>query len=128
VAYFSGAVVTVFSLNPFNVSVGVAASRSLDGGVSWSNPFTVQPVTHAYWDKPELSVDSLRSRVAYYAYDLRFPPAFTSDYSLLSTTTNAGVTWSAPRKLYDPHTRRSRPMATCTWPGPSRGPAIVRRG
>lgn len=112
VAYFSGAVVNVFSLNPFNVSVGMAASRSLDQGVSWSNPFMVQPVTHAYWDKPELSVDSLRPRVAYYAYDLRFAPAFTSGYSLLSTTTNGGVTWSAPRKLYDPDTSDS-------WPGTS---------
>jgi hypothetical protein len=112
VAYFSGAQVNVFSLNPFNVSVGMAASRSLDGGVSWSNPFMVQPVTHAYWDKPELSVDALRPRVAYYTYDLRFPPAFTSGYSLLSTTTNGGVTWSAPRKLYDPHTSDS-------WPGTS---------
>jgi hypothetical protein len=112
VAYFSGAVVNVFSLNPFNVSVGMATSRSLDQGASWSNPFMVQPVTHAYWDKPELSVDALRPRVAYYTYDLRFPPAFTSGYSLLSTTTNGGVTWSAPRKLYDPHTSDS-------WPGTS---------
>jgi hypothetical protein len=112
VAYFSGAQVNVFSLNPFNVSVGMAASRSLDGGVSWSNPFMVQPVTHAYWDKPELSVDALRPRVAYYAYDVRFAPDFTSGYSLLSTTTNAGVTWSAPRKLYDPRTPDS-------WPGTS---------
>ena len=112
VAYFSGAVVNVFSLNPFNVSVGMAASRSLDQGVSWSNPFMVQPVTHAYWDKPELSVDAVRPRVAYYTYDLRFPPAFTSGYSLLSTTTNGGVSWSEPRKLYDPHTSDS-------WPGTS---------
>jgi hypothetical protein len=87
VAYFSGAVVNAFSLSPFNVSVGMAASRSLDGGVSWSNPFIVQPVTHAYWDEPELSVDSLRPRVAYYTYDLRFPAASSSRYSLLSTTT-----------------------------------------
>jgi hypothetical protein len=112
VAYFSGAVVDVFSLNPFNVSVGMSASRSLDGGLSWSNPFMVQPVTHAYWDKPELSVDSFHPGVAYYAYDLRFPPDFSSGYSLLSTTTNAGVTWSAPRKLYDPQTSAS-------WPGTS---------
>jgi hypothetical protein len=94
------------------VSVGMATSRSLDGGVSWSNPLMVQPVTHAYWDKPELSVDAVRPRVAYYTYDLRFPPAHSSGFSLLSTTTNGGVSWSAPRKLYDPHTSDS-------WPGTS---------
>jgi BNR repeat-like domain len=112
VAYFSGAVVNVFSLNPFNVSVGMATSRSLDHGVSWSNPFMVQPVTHDYWDKPELSVDPRRPSVAYYAFDFRRPPDHTSGYSLLSTTTNRGGTWSAPRKLYDPHTSDSWPATS----------------
>jgi hypothetical protein len=115
VAYFSGAVVNVFSLNPFNVSVGMATSRSLDQGVSWSNPFMVQPllaVTHDYWDKPELSVDPRRPSVAYYAFDFRRPPDHTSGYSLLSTTTNRGGTWSAPRKLYDPHTSDSWPATS----------------
>src|SRR5204862_5676641 len=50
--------------------------------------------------------------VAYYAFDFRRPPNYTSGYSLLSTTTNRGRTWSAPRKLYDPHTADSWPATS----------------
>ena len=112
VAYFSGAPFNVLSNNPFTPAVGMAASRSFDGGFSWSRPLMVQPVTNDFWDKPELSVDPRRPRVAYYAFDLRLAPGYTSGYSLLSTTTNRGRTWSAPQKLYDPHTSDS-------WPGTS---------
>jgi hypothetical protein len=112
VAYFSGAPFNVLSNNPFTPAVGMAASRSFDGGFSWSTPLMVQPVTNDYWDKPELSVNPRRPRVAYYAFDRRFAPDYTSGYSLLSTTTNRGRTWSAPRKLYDPHTSDSWPATS----------------
>jgi len=112
VAYFSGAPFNVLSENPFTPAVGMAASRSFDGGFSWSTPLMVQPVTNDFWDKPELSVDPRRPRVAYYAFDKRLAPGYTSGHSLLSTTTNRGRTWSAPQKLYDPHTSDS-------WPGTS---------
>jgi hypothetical protein len=112
VAYFSGAPFNVLSNDPFTPAVGMAASRSFDGGFSWSRPVMVQPVTNDFWDKPELSVNPRRPRVAYYAFDKRLAPDYTSGYSLLSTTTNHGRTWSAPQKLYDPHTSDS-------WPGTS---------
>jgi hypothetical protein len=112
VAYFSGAPFNVLSNNPFTPAVGMAASRSFDGGFSWSRPLMVQPVTNDFWDKPELSVNPRRPRVAYYAFDKRLAPDYTSGYSLLSTTINRGRTWSAPQKLYDPHTSDS-------WPGTS---------
>jgi BNR repeat-like domain len=112
VAYFSGAPFSVLSTNPFTPAVGMAASRSFDGGFSWSTPRMVQPVTNDFWDKPELSVDPRRPRVAYYAFDKRLAPGYTSGHSLLSTTTNRGRTWSAPSKLYDPHTSDSWPATS----------------
>jgi hypothetical protein len=60
-----------------------------------------------------LTADPRRPNRAYYVYDLRKPPGFFSGYSLLSTTTNSGRSWSTPRKLYDPHTSNS-------WPGISK--------
>jgi hypothetical protein len=112
VAYFSGAPFNVLSTNPFTPAVGMAASRSFDGGFSWSTPLMVRPITNDFWDKPELSVDPRRPRVGYYAFDLRLAPDYTSGYSLLSSTTNRGRTWSAPRKLYDPHTSDSWPATS----------------
>jgi hypothetical protein len=111
-AYFSGVGVKVLSVEPFKPSVTMFASRSGDGGFSWRNPFAVQPGAGMYWDKPILSTDPRRPRVAYYAFDLRQPPAYNSGYSLFARTTNAGRSWSRPRKLYDPHTASS-------WPGNS---------
>jgi hypothetical protein len=111
-AYFTGAPFNILSSNPFTPAVGMAASRSFDGGFSWSTPFMVLPVSSGYWDKPELSVDPRRPRVAYYAFDFRRPPDYTSGYSLFSTTANRGRTWSAPRELYDPHTSDSWPATS----------------
>jgi hypothetical protein len=111
-SYFSGVGVDVLSTEPFRPSVTMLASRSGDGGFSWANPVAVQPGEGMYWDKPILSTDPRRPRVAYYAFALRRPPAYNSGYSLLSRTSNAGRTWSRPQKLYDPHT-------TSSWPGNS---------
>jgi len=60
-----------------------------------------------------LTADPRRPQRAYYVYDLRKPPGFFSGCSLLSTTTNGGRSWSAPRTLFDPHTSDS-------WPGISK--------
>ncbi|TMK39552.1 MAG: exo-alpha-sialidase [Actinobacteria bacterium] len=110
VAYFSGAVGTIVGGTP--AAIGMAASHSFDGGFSWSRPAMVFPVTNGYWDKPELTVNPHRPRVAYYTFDRRLAPDYSTGYSLLSTTTNRGRTWSRPRKLYDAHISDS-------WPGTS---------
>lgn len=111
VAYFSGAPFDFLSFNPLVPSSAMAVSRSFDGGFSWSVPSLVQRPTGVFWDKPQLSVDPYRPGRAFYAYDRRFPPppGYSTGYSLLSITTNGGRTWSAPRKLYDPHTPDSWP-------------------
>ena len=111
-AYFSGVGVDRLSRNPFRLSASMFAGRSIDGGFSWSRPFLIQPGEGMYWDKPELTVNPHRPRVAYYTFDRRFAPDYSHGYSLLSTTTNRGRTWSRPRKLYDPHISDS-------WPGTS---------
>jgi photosystem II stability/assembly factor-like uncharacterized protein len=109
VAYFSGVVASGLSETSFAPSSSMVVSRSFDGGVSWSVPSVIQPPTGVYWDKPILSVDPGQPARAFYTYDLRIAPDFTSGYSLLSTTTDGGQTWSAPQKLYDPHTSDSWP-------------------
>jgi hypothetical protein len=73
----------------------------------------IQPPTGEFWDLPRLTPDPRRANRAYYVYDLRLPPDFLHGYSVISTTTDGGRTWSKPRKLYDPQTRNS-------WPGISK--------
>ena len=106
-AYFTAIVVN------FPGITSMFASRSVDDGFSWSVPSVIQPATGAFWDLPVLTPDPRRPNTAFYVYDLRKPPDFISGYSLLSTTTDGGRTWSMPRKLYDPHTADS-------WPGISK--------
>lgn len=111
-AYFTAIVVK----NPASeegADPSMFVSRSFDDGFSWSVPAVIQPSTGQFWDLPRLTADPRRPNRAYYVYDLRQPPGFFSGYSLLSTTTNGGRSWSAPRKLYDPHTSNS-------WPGISK--------
>jgi hypothetical protein len=112
VAYFSGVPLDILSLNPFTPSSSMAVSRSFDGGFSWSVPALIQRPTGDFWDKPELSVDPRRPKRAFYAYDLRIAPDYAHGYSLLSTTNDRGRAWSAPRKLYDPHTSDSWPATS----------------
>jgi hypothetical protein len=111
-AYFS-AIVVNNPASPDMAETSMFVSRSFDDGFSWSVPYVIQPATGEFWDLPRLTADPRRPKRAYYVYDLREPPGFFSGYSLLSTTTNGGRSWSAPRTLYDPQTSDS-------WPGISK--------
>jgi hypothetical protein len=115
-AYFSAIVVNLTSPSADHVSTastGMVASRSFDGGFSWSVPYLIQPDTGDFWDLPRLTAHPRRPKTAYYVYDIRLAPDFLHGYSLLSTTTNRGRTWSQPRVLYDPQSSDS-------WPGISK--------
>ncbi len=109
-AYFTAIVVDFTSTtDESSAATSMLVSRSFDGGFSWSVPYVIQPPTGEFWDLPRLTADPRRPKRAYYVYDLREPPGFFSGYSLLSTTTNGGRSWSAPRTLYDPQTSNSWP-------------------
>ena len=114
-AWFSAIVVEPPAPGAESAPTSMYAFRSFDGGFSWSTPSVIQPLTGEFWDLPRLTADPRRPKKAYYVYDLREPvPTYgTKGYSLFSKTTNGGLTWSTPQKLYDPHTASS-------WPGISK--------
>jgi hypothetical protein len=109
-AYFTAIVVDFDSPTDVeSASTGMIASRSFDGGFSWSGPDFVQSNTGDFWDLPRLTPDPRRPKTAFYTYNQRLAPDFEHGYSVLSTTTNGGRTWSAARTMYDPQTSNSWP-------------------
>jgi hypothetical protein len=113
-SYFSAIVVDIpQGLNVEEANTSMFASRSLNGGISWSVPGVIQQPTDQFWDLPRLTPDPRRPKRAYYVYDLRKPPDFLHGYSVFSTTTNGGRSWSAAQPLYDPQTPNN-------WPGISK--------
>jgi hypothetical protein len=93
------AVSLTLNIGPGN---GIAASTSHDGGVTWDPPVQVSdnPFDAAFDDKESVTADPTRPGHAYVVWDQL--PARGTSRTMLSTTTDGGATWSAPRVIYDP--------------------------
>jgi hypothetical protein len=93
------AVSLTLNIGPGN---GVAASTSHDGGLTWDPPVQVSdnPFDAAFDDKESVTADPTRPGHAYVVWDQLV--ARGSSRTMLSTTTDGGATWSAPRVIYDP--------------------------
>jgi len=94
-----------------NVSA-ILTSTSTDGGLTWSDPVTVQRDTSGFNfnDKESITADPLTAGTAYAVWDRsRFPSdnanpnsghsfAFRGD-AMFSKTINGGLTWSTPARV-----------------------------
>jgi hypothetical protein len=92
----------------------ILASTSTDGGLTWSEPATLQrdvsPTGFVFNDKESVTADPHKAGTAYVVWDRsRFPSdsanvnaghsfAFRGD-PFLSMTTDGGRTWSTPRRI-----------------------------
>jgi hypothetical protein len=90
-------------------SPSMGVSRSFNGGISWEVPSLVQQPTGQFFDLPRLTAHPRNPKKAYYLFNLRQPPDFSRGYSVVSTTNNAGRSWSPVRVLFDPQTPNSWP-------------------
>src|SRR5207249_227515 len=79
--------------------VKVVASRSLDGGRTWSQVTTVQTATD-FNDKPAVTADPRRPGTAYLVFTRGHHPDFTAGDLMVSATHDGGVTWSRPVAIY----------------------------
>ncbi len=99
----------------------VLASRSTDGGDTWSEPWTIirdsgnRDVAYAFNDKESVTADPTAAGYAYAAWDRFVSPSGTSRESIegllhsrafrepiwFSRTTDAGQSWEPARKIYD---------------------------
>jgi hypothetical protein len=109
------------SFNALNNVNAVLASRSTDGGDTWSEPWTIirdsgdRDVAYAFNDKESVTADALTPGYAYAAWDRFVTPSGTSRASIeglihsrsfrepiwFSRTTDGGLTWEPARNIYD---------------------------
>src|SRR5919197_36339 len=86
------------------------ASRSGDGGLSWSLPATVQFAPGVYSDKSAATADPVRRGRAYEVWDVRTGPEEDTGSAWFSRSSDGGRTWSRPRLLYDPGKEEVAPL------------------
>jgi hypothetical protein len=109
------------SFNALSSVNAVLASRSTDGGDTWSEPWTIirdsgdRDVAYAFNDKESVTADALMPGYAYAAWDRFVSPSGTSRESIeglihsasfrepiwFSRTTDGGLTWEPARNIYD---------------------------
>jgi hypothetical protein len=82
-------------------SSAVLASRSIDGGTTWSPPATVIRDSAApFNDKESITADPLAPGIAYATWDRLEQSGHGPSY--FARTTNGGETWEPARPIYDP--------------------------
>ena len=89
------------SFTPSGVSA-VLASRSTDGGITWSNPVTLirDEGEQFFNDKESITADPTDSRFVYAIWDrLRHN---VNGPTLFTRTTDGGLTWEPVRTIYTP--------------------------
>jgi len=109
------------SFNAADSVNAVLASRSTNGGDTWSEPWTIirdsgaRDVAYAFNDKESVTADPLTAGYAYAVWDRFVTPSGTSRESIeglihsrsfrepicFSRTTNGGLTWEPARNIYD---------------------------
>jgi hypothetical protein len=89
---------------PDQTASAMLASRSTDGGRTWSKPFTLQADTEERFnDKNAITADPTDSRFVYAVWDrLSNVPGEGAGPTLLARSVNNGVSWEPTRIIFDP--------------------------
>ena len=89
------------SFQPGSIN-SILASRSVDGGLTWSNPVPLITDGGGFFnDKNSITADTTDPRFVYAVWD-RLPTGSNSGPSYLARSVDRGVNWEAARPIYDP--------------------------
>jgi len=93
-----------FNAAPDQPLTAMRASRSTDGGKTWSAPVTLEADTaERFNDKNSLTADPTDSRFVYAVWDrLSSVPGEGAGPTLLARSTDNGMHWEAARIIFDP--------------------------
>ena len=88
--------------NQANGNNAILASRSTDGGRTWSTPATLRSDSAASFnDKESITADPFDARFVYATWDRL---TGNNGPTWLARSTDGGATWEAARSIYDPGT------------------------
>jgi hypothetical protein len=82
------------------INDAVLVSKSLDGGLHWANPTTLDPLLED--DKSSITADPTDSRFAYAVWDQQHEQA-SKNFTMIgfARTTDDGATWEPARTIFD---------------------------
>jgi hypothetical protein len=88
-------------------SAAILASKSTDGGLTWTSPTTIDRVTGAntFDDKPSTTADPTDPLTAYVVFERTGISGIGT--TLFSRTTDGGRTWDAARQIADPGSKNA---------------------
>jgi hypothetical protein len=75
----------------------VIVNRSTDGGLTWSNPVTVAASPGTFWDKTWIACDVWPQSPFYGNCYSQWDDNGLGNQMMMSTSTDGGLTWSAPQ-------------------------------
>jgi hypothetical protein len=85
------------AINQSGIGFSVIANRSTDGGLTWSNPVTVAQSPGTFWDKTWIACDVWPQSPHYGNCYSQWDDNGLGNQMMMSTSTDGGLTWSAPQ-------------------------------
>jgi BNR repeat-like domain len=97
-------------INSNGIGFVLLVNRSTDGGLTWSNPVTAAQSPGTFWDKTWIACDTWASSLHYGNCYAQWDDNGLGNQMLMTTSTDGGLTWSAPQSPSTPSGLGGQPV------------------